>query len=70
MAEKKTFSVDFPDFVTVDHAKADFLREIVEQPYVVVADEPCDLTPLSANAESAPKKRMYPRGTTVRYSYQ
>ncbi len=63
MAEKKTFSVDFPDFVTVDHAKADFLREIVEQPYVVV-------TPLSANAESAPKKRMYPRGTTVRYSYQ
>ena len=50
VAHEKSFSHDCGDLRAVDYPHADFIAQVIEQPYVVVADEPCDFNAFVGHA--------------------
>ena len=56
VAQKEAEAVDVAHHEAVDHAQADFIAHIVEQPDVVVADEPCYLHAAVGQTGKRPEK--------------
>lgn len=66
----KIFSVDVAHHVAVDDFHAYLVAEVVKEPDVVIAYEPHNIYAHVRHVRQLAEKRMYPRGTTVRYSNQ
>ena len=70
MLKKKTPAVNLRDHHAVVNFQAYFLREIIKNPYVVIALEPYYLHALVGKPCELSEKRVNPLGTTSRYSHQ
>lgn len=70
MREEETFSSDFGYQGSVVYRNAQFMREIIENPNVVVPDKPVYVNAVVTQLGQLAEKRVNPLGTTYRYSYQ